>query len=166
MFRKIDRTELDMNTFTAIGNDWMLISAKKKDKVNTMTASWGEMGHLWNHDVVTVFIRQSRYTKEFVDTSKSFSLSFFEDHKKELGYLGKVSGRNEDKIAAVNFHPVEIDGIPTFEEAKLVMTVETLYTEDIKEENFLDHALWDRWYADNDFHTIYIAKVTGIYINE
>lgn len=166
MFKKIDRTELNINPFTAIANDWMLISAKKEDKINTMTASWGGMGHLWNEDVVTVYIRQSRYTKEFVDATKTFTISFFEDCKKELGYLGRVSGRDENKIEAVNFHPVEIDGVPTFEEAKLVMTVETLFTEALKEKGFEDHALWDRFYADNDFHTMYIAKVTGIYINE
>lgn len=166
MFKQINRNELEINPFTSIGNEWMLISAKKGDQINTMTASWGEMGHLWNQDVVTVFIRQHRYTKEFVDDAKQFSISFFDGKKEELTYLGSHSGRDENKIETVNFHPTQINGIPTFEEAKLVMTLETLYTDDLKKENFFDASIPQTSYADNDYHTIYIAKVTGIYIHE
>ncbi len=166
MFKKIDRTELKLNPFTVIGNDWMLISAKKEEVINTMTASWGGMGVLWNEDVVTVYIRQSRYTKEFVDASKKFSLSFFDGHKKELGYFGKVSGRAEDKIKTVDFHPVDIDGFPSFEEAKFVLTAEILYSNDLTENTFENKDLWEKFYKDEDFHTMYIAKVTGMYIHE
>lgn len=166
MFKKIDRTQLDINPFTAIGDDWMLISSKKDDAVNTMTASWGGMGILWGEDVVTVYIRQSRYTKEFVDASKKLTLSFFDGHKKELGYLGKVSGRDENKIEAVNFHPVDVEGAPTFEEAKLVFTTEVLYSTELTEETFENKDIWNKWYSDNNIHTMYIAKVTGIYVNE
>ena len=42
-----------------IGKDWMLITAADPDTgaVNTMTASWGAMGELWNKDVCFIFIR-------------------------------------------------------------------------------------------------------------
>ena len=40
-FEKIDVTKANVNPFQRIGQDWMLISAKKEGKVNTMTASWG-----------------------------------------------------------------------------------------------------------------------------
>ena len=45
-FHKIDIKDLDMNAFQAIGQDWMLITAKKQNAVNTMTASWGGIGVL------------------------------------------------------------------------------------------------------------------------
>ena len=38
-FEKIDVTKANVNPFQRIGQDWMLISAKKEGKVNTMTAS-------------------------------------------------------------------------------------------------------------------------------
>ena len=53
----------------------MLITAKNQSRVNTMTASWGGVGILWGKPVAFVFIRQSRYTKEFVDASATFSLN-------------------------------------------------------------------------------------------
>ena len=117
-FEKIDVTKANVNPFQRIGQDWMLISAKKEGKVNTMTASWGMMGVFWGKNVVTVGIRPQRFTKEFVDAGDTFTLTFFDgERKQEMGYLGKVSGRDEDKISKVNFHVVETEeGEPTFEE--------------------------------------------------
>ena len=37
-----------------IGKEWMLITAEKDGKVNTMTASWGGMGILWNKKVAFI----------------------------------------------------------------------------------------------------------------
>ena len=104
MFIKKDVHELQQNVFTEIGKNWMLISAKNPEgKVNTMTASWGAMGVLWGKETVTAYIRQSRYTKEFVDAQEYFTISLFDGYKKELGVLGSVSGRDKDKIAEVGF---------------------------------------------------------------
>ena len=66
-FEKIDITKENINPFQRIGQDWMLISAEREGKVNTMTASWGMMGVFWGKNVVTVGIRPQRFTKEFVD---------------------------------------------------------------------------------------------------
>ena len=66
-FKEIKTTELQGNPFQMIGKDWMLVTAKHGDKVNTMTASWGGVGVLWGADVVYLFIRKTRYTKEFID---------------------------------------------------------------------------------------------------
>ena len=50
-----------------IGKEWMLITAGTVSDCNTMTASWGGLGVIWGKPSATVYIRQSRYTKEFVD---------------------------------------------------------------------------------------------------
>ena len=62
------------------------------------------MGFMWGKPSVTVYIRPQRYTKEFVDTRDTFTLSFYPAEKKDaLSYLGKVSGRDEDKVKKVGF---------------------------------------------------------------
>ena len=40
----IEPEKLHADCFTMIGKEWMLITAEKDGKVNTMTASWGGMG--------------------------------------------------------------------------------------------------------------------------
>ncbi len=162
-FQKIDIKDLDMNVFQTIGQDWMLITAGDQQKINTMTASWGGMGVFWGENVVHAYIRPQRYTKQFVDQQSCFSLSFFDGYKKELSVLGTVSGRDTCKIEDVHFHPTFIDGVPAFEEAKLVFIVEKIYEDSVKPENFIDTSLDEKWYPDKDYHHIYIAKIKGVY---
>ena len=45
----------------------MLVKTAGKEHFNTMTASWGGIGWLWNKPVVFVFIRSERYTYEFME---------------------------------------------------------------------------------------------------
>lgn len=59
--KKTDITALAKeNAFDLIGKKWMLVTAGTKDSFNTMTASWGGIGWLWNKPVAFVFIRPER----------------------------------------------------------------------------------------------------------
>ena len=46
-FTEIRPQELTANPFQMIGTDWLLITAKKENKYNSMTASWGGLGIMW-----------------------------------------------------------------------------------------------------------------------
>lgn len=164
LFDKVETADWAVNPFSAIGEDWMLVTAGNAEAANTMTASWGGLGVLWGQDVAFVFIRPQRYTKEFMDREGKFSLSFFDGYKKEMGLLGSVSGRDRDKIAEAGLHLTMLDGVPTFEEARQVLVLETLYTDEIKPEKFLADGLDERWYPNRDYHTVYVAKVLGAYV--
>ena len=82
-FIEIKPEELKDNPFDLIGKQWMLISAGNEEKCNTMTASWGGLGVIWGEPTATVYIRQTRYTKEFVDNSDYFTLSIFDMNKEQ-----------------------------------------------------------------------------------
>ncbi|NDV77829.1 flavin reductase family protein [Dysgonomonas sp. 511] len=162
-FKEINIKDFTPDTF-GLKNKWMLITAAKPDgSINTMTASWGGFGVMWNKEVAYVVIRPQRYTKEFVDSADSFSLTFFDKkYLKELGYLGKTSGRDEDKIAKVGFNPLFEDGVPYFAEAHTAMFVKKLFVQEIEEASFLDKELVGQWYPAKDFHYLYIAEITKI----
>ncbi|MFV0417178.1 MAG: flavin reductase [Dysgonomonas sp.] len=162
-FRKIDIKKLTPDSF-GLRDKWMLVTAAKPDgTVNTMTASWGGFGVMWNKEVAFVVIRPQRYTKEFVDDAESFSLTFFDSsYKKYLSHLGAVSGRDGDKIAKTGLTVVLDDKIPYFEEAEEVIFAKKLFVQRIEEDAFLDKNLVDRWYPEKDFHYLYIAEITNI----
>ena len=61
------KTLASENAFDLIGKEWMLVTAGNKEKFNTMTASWGGIGWLWNKPVAFVFIRPERYTHDFIE---------------------------------------------------------------------------------------------------
>ena len=160
MLQKIDPKTLTKNPFTLIGDQWMLITAGTPDHCNTMTASWGGLGHLWGKDVAFAFIRPQRYTKQFVDENDCFSLCFFGGEQMEaLRYLGTASGRDEDKIAKSGLTLTHIDSVPCFEEASLVLLCRKLYVQTLEPEQFTDRAVADSCYPNHDFHDLYIAEV-------
>ena len=165
--KKLEVKALQENPFHLIGTEWMLVTAQDASgKVNTMTASWGGVGVLWNKNVAFVFIRPQRYTREFIEQADSFSLCFLdESYRKQLSYLGTVSGRDEDKIAKAGLHTAHIGDVPVFEEARLVLTIKKLYKQSFAPECFIDKSLDTQNYAQKDYHIMYIGEITGAYAN-
>ena len=45
------------NPFFKIGKEWMLVTSENSEKVNTMTASWGGFGVLWNKNIAFIVAR-------------------------------------------------------------------------------------------------------------
>ncbi len=167
-FKQADIRKMDMNPFQLIGNDWMLITAKDGSRMNTMTASWGGLGVLWNKDVAFVMIRNSRYTKELVDASEAFTISFF-DHKKyaeDLSFFGTTSGRSEDKLINSRLHLTDTEGVPYFEEAKLVLKCKKMFRQELVPGSFLDNSLLDKFYPDFDLHCMYVCEITEALVQE
>lgn len=166
-FIEINPKEITENAMKLIGSDWMLVCAGDKEKANAMTASWGGVGIMWGYDVAYIFIRPQRYTKEFIDKNQKLSLSFFDDSFKDsLKYFGTVSGKDEDKIAKTNMNIAFENEAPYFTDAKLVLICEKLFMQDIDESSFLDKTLIEKWYANKDFHTMYIAKIDKVLIKK
>ncbi len=96
---KVDVKSLKLNPFTAIGEDWLLLTAGNKDNANTMTASWGGMGVLWGKNVVTVYVRPQRFTYQFMENSDYFTVAFFDESwRGALKLCGSKSGREVDKV--------------------------------------------------------------------
>lgn len=168
-FKVIKASDLKDNPFTLFDKDWTLITAEKEGKANTMTASWGTIGRLWNKDVAFCFIRQSRYTKEFVDGSDTFSLSFF-NHKlyaKKLGYLGTISGRDEDKIANAGLTVLHDGKTPYFAQARLVLICQKAAKVPLTEDTFIDPDIKKDWYSqedENNYHDIYIGRILKVLV--
>lgn len=165
-FKEIKIKDSHIDPFE-LKSKWMLITAEKDGKVNTMTASWGGFGVMWNKEVAYVVIRPQRYTKEFVDAADSFSLTFFDkSYLKQLGYLGKVSGRDEDKIKEAGFTVAHEGNVPYFEEAETTLIVRKLYAQPLAEEFFIDKGPVGDWYPEKDFHILYIAEITKVLVKE
>lgn len=156
--------ELNENLFRLLDREWMLITARDPEtgKINTMTASWGGLGILWNKPVAFVFIRPQRYTHEFTEKAEGMTLSFFsEEYRDALKLCGRVSGRDCDKIKEAGLTPTLIGERAAFAEAHMVMSCRKLYAEDLKESAFVDTALLSN-YSAKDYHRMYIVEIEEI----
>lgn len=158
--KQIKPEELTRNPFQMIGKDWLLLTARKGEKVNTMTASWGGVGILWGRPVAYLFLRPQRYTKEFVDAGTHLSISVMnESCRKLLSYFGTVSGRDEDKIAKSGLALAEEDGVPYFADAEIAMICRKLYAQPMDPRYTAEDWIDEKWYPDHDWHTMYVAEI-------
>lgn len=155
----------NFNPYKEIGTKWMLVTSGTDKKFNTMTASWGGVGVLWNKNVSFIFIRPQRYTFEFLENCDFYSLSFFgEKYKPILAKCGQVSGRDIDKIKETGLNPVFDDNSVYFKEAKKVLVCKKIYSQFITPDCFIDESL-QKNYEKNDYHKMYIGEIVK-YIEE
>ena len=99
--------ELNVDVFHNFFPGNALVTAGNLDDYNTMTIGWGALGSIWGKDAVTIYVRDSRYTLEYLRKCDYFTIDFFEgEHKKDLAILGSKSGRDGDKVALTSLTPV------------------------------------------------------------
>ncbi len=164
-FKEILIEELQFNPFTKIGKEWMLVTAGDEKSHNTMTASWGGMGVMWSKNVVSVYIRPQRYTKEFVDSNDTFTLSFFDEkYRSALTICGTKSGRTCDKEKEAGLTPYYVEGTTAFEEAELILVCRKQYHQDMRPENFDVPENDAKCYPQKDYHTMYMAEVEKVLV--
>lgn len=163
LFKEIKPLIIQDNPFKAIGLDWMLIAAGNLKNFNMMTASWGAWGVLWHKNIVFCFVRPTRYTYEFMERQKSFTLSFFPArYRKILNLCGSRSGRDVDKAKLTGLKPFEAaPGVVSFEQARMIFVCKKMYFQDIENKNFLDRSI-EGLYPNKDYHRMYVGEITRI----
>lgn len=165
-FEAIQPEQLRENPFQLIGKEWMLVTAGTLEAFNTMTASWGGMGVLWNRPVAFAFVRPQRYTFEFMNRAEMFTLSFFERRYREaLNFCGTHSGRDVDKMAATGLRPIAVEPTAvTFTQARLVFVCRKLYAQDLEGGAFTVPEVDAEMYARHDYHRMFIGELLKVLV--
>ena len=154
--------------FTENGFSWFhdaeLLAAGNKEKSNAMTIGWGGIGTLWGRTALTVYVAESRYTKEFMDKAEYFTvMAFGVEYGKVLSYMGTKSGRDGDKAAAMGLHTAyTANGTPYYTEAEMVIECKMMYAAPFDPQGFKSDAP-KRHYANSTagLHTMYIGEVVN-----
>lgn len=144
-------------------NDYKaLLTAGTGDDFNTMLIGWGALGTIWAKPAATVYVRQSRYTKEFMDKQDTFTVSFFDKkYMKDEMILGTKSGRDGDKIALTSLTPKKLEDGVTFEEATVTLVCKKMYAQEMDGAAMPDDVV-KKNYANGDMHTEYIGEVVDV----
>ncbi|MDR3178423.1 MAG: hypothetical protein LBT96_05515 [Campylobacteraceae bacterium] len=148
-----------------ISKEWIALSAGTRDDYNTMTASWGGVGYLWERSVAIVYVRPTRHTYNFTEKSDYFTLTFFDKTLKAKVHkiFGNKSGRDTDKAKEANVTPIYFDeNIVGYEEAKEIIVCKKIYFGDFNPNNFLDKNIND-FYPAKDYHRVYIGEIKKFY---
>ena len=156
-------------------NPGILATTKANGKVNTMTIGWGTLGIEWGRPIFTLYVRESRYTKQMLEANGEFTINVPLDtcDKKILSYCGTKSSRNTDKIADLNLtleQPTTIS-VPGIKELPLTLECKVLYKQD-QGPDTMDPEVHKRSYPPffpdgrSDYHTVYYGQILDTYIIE
>lgn len=155
--------DLELKVFEAFNDHWALVTAGPLDDYNTMTISWGGLGTLWGKSVATVYVKPIRYTHRFLDKNEYFTLSFFPpEYKKDLATLGRLSGRDGDKIAKTCLTPKARGPAVGFEEAALTLLCKKIYRQDMTCDT-MPADVAATYYTEEAPHTMFIGEVMEIW---
>lgn len=164
-WQEISPNEIEGNAFSLFADDWFEVAAGKEGDMNLMTIAWGNLGVLWNKPIVTVYVSTSRYTNEFMEKNDYFTITHFPSSmRKELQYLGSVSGRDEDKVkgAGLTTEFTEL-GNPIFAEADLAIECRKIYATPFEKDKMpLEQ---QQWYDERGIgvHVAYIGEIVHVW---
>ena len=167
-FRPIDLHQLSINPFQAISDQWMLITAEKpvdgQPKANTMTASWGGLGHMYNKPVAFCFINPTRYTYQLMENNDTYTLSFYtETYRDILNYCGTNSGRDKDKVKEAGLTPITTpSGSKAFSEAWMIIECRKMVSQSLIPEALHDSQAKEKW--GTQLHKMYIGEILNVWV--
>ena len=171
-FRDIPVDEIDLNFIAALRDSWCIVAARDLQRsdgctadgghTNMLTAAWAQVGHVWQRPVCTAYVRPSRFTREFIDASGRFAVSFVEGHADDLVYLGRHSGRDGDKLAQTGLHLEVVDGVPAIAEARLVLACRTIYRQPVDFDCILDDTVHANHYDGRETSIQYIGEIERV----
>jgi flavin reductase (DIM6/NTAB) family NADH-FMN oxidoreductase RutF len=166
VLQEINPKKLEFNPFQMMDDAWVLITAGIIEKYNMMTASWGTLGFLWGKPIVTIFVRPSRYTYDFLEDHKTFSItSFTKEYKKILDLCGTESGRQFDKMNIPEITPIQGEHAVYFKEAKIAIECEKIYFQNLDPERIPSNVK-QTYYKNGDYHRVYIGKILKLFHNQ
>lgn len=174
----MQRTKIDvLNNATKIMTalqKGILITSANNGRANSMTISWGALGIEWGKIIFTTYVRESRFTREFIEASKEFTVNIpvTAIDPNIIKFCGSKSGRDFDKAKELKLHLVEgLDvAAPAILELPLTLECKVLMS------SLQDPATMDttnlKWYPTieatqkPDRHIAYHAEVVNAYIVE
>jgi flavin reductase (DIM6/NTAB) family NADH-FMN oxidoreductase RutF len=172
LFQPIEVAELTDNVFKLVGKDFTVITAGDSVSYNSMTASWGGQGILFEKPVTWCFLRASRYTLEMIKKETSYTMSYFDDkYKEQVVFFGSKSGRNTDKMKETALtHVLTPSGNSSYKEARLIFECKLTGITTVNPDDFCEQADKDfviEGYNDaKAYHKIVFGEITNIWIRK
>ena len=151
-----------------------ILSAGDKNNYNSMAIEWGSIGVSWKMPIFTVYVKDERYTYEFMQKTEYFTVSIINKKlfKKFANIYGTKSGRDINKEEAAGTHIQFLDdGGITFKEAEEVFVCRMLGKAFIQDEDSYPglKAFYERqkkYFKTMKPHGIFIGEIIGHYVRK
>jgi flavin reductase (DIM6/NTAB) family NADH-FMN oxidoreductase RutF len=172
LFVSVAPTELSGNVFQLVGQDFMVITAGTETDYNSMTASWGGWGILFNEPATWCFLRASRYTLEYMKREKTYTMTYFDEpYKDQIMLFGSSSGRDSDKMKKHTLTVVKTPlGNISYKEAKLIIECELIQITTVQPDDFYTEEgktfVVDAYKEVKAYHKLVLGKITNVWVKK
>ncbi len=172
LFQSIEPAEIPGDVFTLIGKDFTVITAGIPEHYNSMVASWGGWGILFNKPATWCFLRASRYTLELMRKDDGYTMSYFEeDYKDDFMPFGEQTGRNGNKMQESKLTAVETpEGNMAFKEAKLIIECKMVQETTISPDDFKTDEgrkfVIDAHIEVGEYHKLVFGEITKVWVKK
>lgn len=172
LFRSIPPEEITENFFKLVGKDYTVITAGKEPLHNSMTASYGGIGILFEEPVTWCFLRANRYTLEVMKKENTYTMSYFpEQYKNDVLFFGSKSGRDSDKMKETKLTAVKTpNGDITYKEAKLVIECKLAEITTVNPDDFYTQKGRDfvtgAYDEAKDYHKLVFGNITNVWVKK
>ena len=152
----------------------ILLTTAADGKVNTMTIGWGHIGLEWSKPIFVAYVRETRHTTQMLEKNGEFTVNVPLDaiDGKILGFCGSKSGRDIDKIQAMNLTLVEpeVISVPGIRQLPLTLECKVIYRQQ-QDLSAIPEEIIQRFYpADGegfrDYHYALYGEIVSAYIIE
>jgi flavin reductase (DIM6/NTAB) family NADH-FMN oxidoreductase RutF len=144
------------------------LTVKNDEKINTMTIGWGQLGIMWGLPVFVVPVRFSRHTHSMLQKTDRFTVSVPQKSTmtKELAFCGSRSGRDTDKIRALNLTIENSEKIdtPVIGNCRYHFECRILARIPLSESDFSSEHK-DRFYKGDDYHELFYGEIITCYMS-
>ena len=151
----------------------ILLTTKAGEKVNTMTIGWEKIGIEWNKPVFIAYVRESRFTKQQLELNGEFTVNipYGDVDGNILGYCGRQSGRDTDKVAqlGLTLEKSDVVSVPGIRELPLTLECKVIYKQK-QDLSVLTQEINNRFYPQvddtgfRDYHIAYYGEIVNAYL--
>ena len=150
-----------------------ILSAGDKNSYNSMAIEWGSIGVSWKMPIFTVYVKDERYTYEFMQKTEIFTVSIISKKMyKKFAVYGSKSGRdiNKEEVAGTHIKFLDDGGI-TFDEAIEVFVCRMLGKAYIQDEDSYPglkafYLKQQKYFKNLKPHAMFIGEIIGHYVRK
>ena len=130
------------------------------------------IGYIWERPSTFIFIRDTRYTYQFLQKNEGFTLSFFpEQYRSSLRICGTRSGRDTNKIKEAGLTPLQTPaGLMSFAEARMIIECKKMLVQELDYTNLTEAykapILKESYESEPAKHQMFVSEITNIWIKK
>ena len=162
----------DLGTPFAIGEDFSVLTAGDSNLYNSMVASWGGWGILFERPSIYHFLRSNRYTLELMRKKNTYTVSLFPaEYKDQIMIFGGSSGRDSNKMKETTLTAVATpSGNITYKEAAVVLECKLSEVTTVTPDDFLNESdkqfVVDAHAETGEYHKMIFSEITNVWVRK